>query len=175
MLCAVYGSLLGCRGWKVVLFMCPKGVVSRPVPHCVLNRCRYWRPLGLGSKIVAVYWPFLNPGVAVRRLQYVSGGSSGLPGPGKQVHSSRLQWICCILSPKRAPGARAQNRLGWLAGWAGWLAGYAGLSWLGWQKFILGRLRADFLFVLHKGPLKREAWEGSLMKNEQKNAPDRTF
>ncbi len=44
-------------------------------------------------------------------------GQRGLPGHGKQVQSSRLKWICCILSPRRAPEARAQNRLGWLVGW----------------------------------------------------------
>ena len=52
-----------------------------------------------------------------------SGGRSGLQEAGKHVQSSGMQWICCILSPRRAPEARAQNRLGWLAGWLGWLAG----------------------------------------------------
>ena len=61
----------------------------------------------------------LDAGAAVRRPQNVSGGRSGVPGSGKQVQSSGLQWICCILPPRRAPEARAQNRLAGL-GWAGW-------------------------------------------------------
>ena len=46
-------------------------------------------------------------------------GSGGL-----WTEQSGLQWICCILSPIRAPEARAQNRLAGLAGWAGWLVGW---------------------------------------------------
>ena len=52
--------------------------------------------------------------------QNAPGGRSGLSGAGKHVQSSGLQCICCILSPRRAPEARAQNRLAGLAGLAGW-------------------------------------------------------
>ncbi len=37
MLCAVSGSLLGSRGWKLVFFMCPQGVASRPATRCVVS------------------------------------------------------------------------------------------------------------------------------------------
>ena len=91
-----------------------------------------WRPFDLATEIVACFAAVLGAGAAVRRPQNASKVRSVPREAEEEVQSSGLQWICCILSPRPGPEARAQNRLGWAGlaglGWAGW----AGLGWLGW-------------------------------------------
>ena len=88
-----------------------------------------WPPYALATEIVPGFAAVLGPGAAVRRPQNASRIRSVPRGAEKEVQSSGLQWICCILSPRPAPEARAQNRLGWAGlGWLGWLGWLAGLQ-----------------------------------------------